>query len=99
MMNFIQRGSIIFSLLFANLCHGQSKVNTLPSWAFGGFVRPANINPIISPDTAPRFPDPMSKKQVQWEANDTFNPAATIKNNKIVVLYRAEDLYGIGIWL
>ncbi|SDF90967.1 glycoside hydrolase family 130 protein [Mucilaginibacter sp. P25] len=97
MINFLRKGSIIFSLLLAQLCYGQSRVNTLPSWAFGGFVRPANINPIISPDTVSRFLDPMSRKQVQWEANDTFNPAATIKNNKIVVLYRAEDLYGIGI--
>ncbi|WP_426588100.1 glycoside hydrolase family 130 protein [Mucilaginibacter sp. R-33] len=97
MINFLQKGSIIFSLLLTQLCYGQLRVNTLPSWAFGGFVRPANINPIISPDTVSRFLDPMSKKQVQWEANDTFNPAATVKNNKIIVLYRAEDLYGIGI--
>ncbi|MET3499420.1 putative GH43/DUF377 family glycosyl hydrolase [Mucilaginibacter rubeus] len=97
MINFLRKGSIIFSLLLTQLCYGQSRVNTLPSWAFGGFVRPANINPIISPDTVSRFLDPMSRKQVQWEANDTFNPAATVKNNKIVVLYRAEDLYGIGI--
>ncbi|MFS2185158.1 glycoside hydrolase family 130 protein [Mucilaginibacter sp. Mucisp84] len=97
MINFLRKGSIIFSLLLTQLCYGQSRVNTLPSWAFGGFVRPVNINPIISPDTVSRFLDPMSKKQVQWEANDTFNPAATVKNNKIIVLYRAEDLYGIGI--
>jgi len=97
MINFLRKGSIIFSLLFAQFCYGQSAINKLPYWAFGGFTRPANINPIISPDTTSRFLDPMSKKQVQWEANDTFNPAATIKDKKIVVMYRAEDLYGIGI--
>lgn len=97
MIDFLRKGSIIFLSLLTQLCYGQSRVNTLPSWAFGGFVRPANINPIISPDTVSRFLDPMSRKQVQWEANDTFNPAATVRNNKIVVLYRAEDLYGIGI--
>lgn len=97
MISFLRKGCIIFSLLLAHVCYGQSIVNKLPSWAFGGFVRPAAINPIISPDTTSRFLDPMSNKQVQWEANDTFNPAAAIKNNKIIVLYRAEDLYGIGI--
>ena len=84
-------------LLFSVRSFGQSTINTFPSWAFGQFVRPEVINPIISPDTSSRFIDPMSSKPVAWEANDTFNPAAAVKNGKIVVLYRAEDLYGIGI--
>lgn len=29
--------------------------------------------------------------------NDTFNPAATLHDGKIVVLYRAEDKSGVGI--
>lgn len=43
------------------------------------------------------FLDPMSDKQTAWEANDTFNPAATVKNDSIIVLYRSEDKSGIGI--
>ena len=86
----------VFSLLSVN-CFAQLALDTLPSWALGKFVRPAIINPIISPDKTARFTDPINKKQVAWEANDTFNPAATIKNGKIVVIYRAEDLYGTGI--
>jgi predicted GH43/DUF377 family glycosyl hydrolase len=39
----------------------------------------------------------MNKRQIDWESNDTFNPAATIKNGKIVVLYRAEDKAGRAI--
>jgi predicted GH43/DUF377 family glycosyl hydrolase len=39
----------------------------------------------------------MRKDSVDWESNDTFNPAATVKDNKIFVLYRAEDKSGIGI--
>jgi predicted GH43/DUF377 family glycosyl hydrolase len=74
----------------------QESINQLPAWAFGGFVRLAR-DPIISPDKAATFIDPITKKPVYWEANDTFNPAAALKNGKIVVLYRAEDLYGIGI--
>jgi predicted GH43/DUF377 family glycosyl hydrolase len=89
-------GVLAFILLSAN-CFAQSITNTLPSWAFGGFVRPANINPIISPNKNSSFIDPVSKKAVAWEANDTFNPGAALKNGKIVVLYRAEDLYGTGI--
>lgn len=75
---------------------GQSK-NILPPWAFGGFVRPQKVNPIISPDSSAVFQDPMSGKENHWESDNTFNPAATINNGKVVVLYRAEDHFGNGI--
>ena len=39
----------------------------------------------------------MRKQQVKWEESDTFNPAATVKDGKIVVLYRAEDNSAQGI--
>src|ERR1700712_5204849 len=84
-------------LVFSVNCLAQQVENKLPKWAFGGFVRSEDIDPIISPDTASRFFDPVSQKKVAWEANDTFNPAAAMKNGKIVVMYRAEDLYGTGI--
>lgn len=73
------------------------KKNILPDWAFGGFVRPKSVNPIIAPDTNSRFLDPMTGQQVLWESNDTFNPAAAIINGKVVVLYRAEDRTGVKI--
>ena len=69
----------------------------LPHWAFGPFIRPANVNPVLSPNPKSVFPDPMSTTRVAWEANDVFNPAAIVRNNKIYVLYRAEDRSGKGI--
>lgn len=75
----------------------QQAENKLPDWAFGGFVRPKGVNPVISPDSLSRFQDPLLGKAVDWESNDTFNPAATIKKGHIVVLYRAEDKSGSGI--
>jgi predicted GH43/DUF377 family glycosyl hydrolase len=63
----------------------------------GPFVRPAEVNPIISPDTTTRFWDPILQDSIAWESNDTFNPAATIFNDEIVVFYRAEDKSGEGI--
>src|ERR1700712_1375644 len=83
----------VLLLAFSVNCLAQQVENKLPKWAFGGFVRSEDIDPIISPDTASRFFDPVSQKKVAWEANDTFNPAAAMKNGKIVVMYRAEDLY------
>ncbi|MGK6349925.1 glycoside hydrolase family 130 protein [Parapedobacter sp. DT-150] len=73
-----------------------AETNELPDWALGGFVRPEGVNPVISPMNT-TFDDPMTDTLVAWESNDTFNPAATVKDGHIVVLYRAEDPSGVGI--
>lgn len=69
----------------------------LPDWAWGEFKRPEGVNPVISPDASTRFYCPVTGDSVAWETNDTFNPAATVYNGKVVVLYRAEDDFGNGI--
>lgn len=65
----------------------------IPDWALGPFTRPqaANAQPVIVPNPASQFDDPLSQKPVKWEALHTFNPAAIVRNGKIYVLYRAED--------
>ena len=75
----------------------EDGVGRLPDWAFGGFERPENVNPVISPIDNTWFYCPLTEDSVAWESNYTFNPAATIYDEKIVVLYRAEDKSGIGI--
>lgn len=91
--------SILISalLLFGTQVYAQQPIKHLPEWALGPFVRPPGANPVISPDTTTSFYDPMQKKLLAWESNDTFNPAAIVKNGKVYVLYRAEDKSGIGI--
>lgn len=84
-------------LLLQPEIRAQEPLTDLPDWAIGPFVRPKGVNPIISPDTKTRFYDPMQKKKVDWESNDTFNPAAAVKDGKVYVLYRAEDKSGVGI--
>lgn len=71
--------------------------NRLPEWALGGFVRPAGANPIIMPDPQVRFFCPMRQDLVGWMESDTFNPAATVRDGKICVLFRAEDNSATGI--
>lgn len=75
----------------------SSAENKLPTWAFGGFVRPAGVNPVIKPNPDTKFICPMSGQPVGWEESDTFNPAAAVKDGKIYVLYRAEDNSATGI--
>ena len=71
--------------------------NVLPDWALGGFVRPEKANPIITPNPSNQFDCAMQDKKIGWEESDVFNPAATVKDGKIYVLYRAEDNSATGI--
>jgi predicted GH43/DUF377 family glycosyl hydrolase/lysophospholipase L1-like esterase len=63
-------------------------------WVIGPFARPTSGNPVVSPNAAVTFQDPIAKAPVQWEALHTFNPAAVVRKGKVVVLYRAEDNSG-----
>ncbi len=86
---------ITLSLAFAGCA--QKAAQNKNNWALAPFVRPANPQPIISPNEKTTFLDPMSGKIIHWESNDTFNPAAAVKGDSIYVLYRAEDKSGVGI--
>ncbi len=100
MLKNLIRNGLIFSLaisLCTHFCLAQTQDQPLPDWAFGGFSRPANVNPVISPLSHTRFKDPITNNYIAWESNDTFNPAAVVKGKRIIVLYRAEDKSGVGI--
>ena len=87
----------LLCLGIAATASAQTSDNPLPDWAFGGFVRPDGVNPIISPLDNTSFHCPMTNSEVKWECADTFNPAAVVKDGKIYVLYRAEDNPDAGI--
>ncbi len=85
-------------VLLVTACDSKKQTNSeFPDWAWIGFERPNGVNPIISPDSTTCFYCPITQDSVDWESNDTFNPAATIKDGNVVVLYRAEDKSGQGI--
>jgi len=67
----------------------------MPSWQIGPFTRPATGNPVIAPNAASLFADPIRKVPVHWEALHTFNPAAVVRDGMVNVLYRAEDDTGV----
>jgi len=66
-------------------------------WEIGPFKRPVDGQPILRPDPAATFLDPIANRQVHWEATHVFNPAAIAWRGKLYVLYRAEDTTGHGI--
>ncbi|AFL87164.1 putative glycosylase [Terriglobus roseus DSM 18391] len=56
----------------------------------GPWTRALNA-PVISPQPASTFDDPISGTPTHWEALHTFNPAAVVREGKVYVIYRAED--------
>ena len=73
--------SIFFLLLSCTTHEPDSSLN---------FTKPPE-NPILHADSVPVFFDPITKDSVHWQKADVFNPAAIIKDGKIMMLYRAED--------
>ena len=63
-------------------------------WPLVGFVKVDSLNPILGPSPAGVFLDPMLKRPVRWEEKDVFNPAVVVKDNKVYLLYRAENQPG-----
>jgi beta-1,2-mannosidase len=80
---------IILLLGAAGLC-----AQSATPWVIGPFARSGTGNPVVAPNAASTFQDPILKAPVQWEALHTFNPAAIVRHGKIYVLYRAEDNSG-----
>ncbi|MCF3109381.1 glycoside hydrolase family 130 protein [Niabella sp. CC-SYL272] len=95
-MNHMALRVLFFGVAFSITFFATAQ-DPLPDWALGPFKRPAFANPVLSPDTGSVFFDPMSRKQLAWEAGDVFNPAAAVRNGKLYVLYRAEDRSAMGI--
>jgi predicted GH43/DUF377 family glycosyl hydrolase len=64
------------------------------SWMLAPFVKQDSANPCLFP-LKTEFTDPILKKKIAWEEKDVFNPAAVVRNNKVYLLYRAQDVTGL----
>ncbi len=58
-------------------------------WMLG--FNKTEINPIMVADSSYSFIDPITKKAVQWQKADVFNPGAIVRNDTVFMLFRAED--------
>lgn len=60
------------------------------AWEMGPFVKqPA---PVLAPTPASKFPCPVLGQEVRWEAQNVYNPAAVVREGKVYLFYRADDL-------
>lgn len=65
-----------------------------PAWTMMDFSKVDSLNPVLSPDSILNFSCPIRKENVNWEARNTLNPCAVVKDEKVYLLYRAQDLAG-----
>lgn len=71
-----------------------NRSNAMDGWALLPFVKVDSVNPVLEPGNN-SFRDPILCKKVFWEEKDVFNPAIVVKDNKVYMLYRAQDKTGL----
>lgn len=64
------------------------------TWALTDFVKVDSLNPILKPSGELSFDCPVSKSDVLWEERNVLNPSAIVKDGKVYLFYRAQDLSG-----
>jgi beta-1,2-mannosidase len=78
--------ALLISIVFMVNC----KSNVPQTIQYDTFVKPKE-NPIVKPDSNYVFLCPVKNEIIRWQKADVFNPAAIVKDNKIMLLYRCED--------
>ena len=88
----------IVSILLVFSCKDISKTQVLnnqsENWAFQSFEKVDSINPILKPTPELVFIDPITENSVKWEERNVLNPTAVVKDNKVYLMYRAQDSLG-----
>lgn len=73
----------------AHTTTGQSINRT--DWALLPFVKIDSVNPILTSNANTTFTCPIWKRDVHWEEHDVYNPSAIVRDDKVYLVYRAED--------
>src|SRR5947207_15984745 len=79
----------LLSCLTGEPARGQGR-----EWMFGPFVKPARVNPAITPRATSTFRSPPGDGSVRGAECATVNPAAAVKDGKAYALYRAAGASG-----
>ncbi|TVZ58704.1 putative GH43/DUF377 family glycosyl hydrolase [Flavobacteriaceae bacterium MAR_2010_105] len=82
-------------IMFSCKKHSQAPLTTkVNDWTFPEFVKVDSLNPILNPSDQLEFTDPITGNLVKWEERNVLNPTAVIKDDKVFLMYRAQDMYG-----
>lgn len=96
LMKNIRLSFFVLLLIFVG-CKNESAQKpefSTKSWVMEGFQKADSINPILEPTAESKFVCPISGQEVAWEARNTLNPSAVVKDGKIYLFYRAQDPTG-----
>ncbi len=63
------------------------------SWMLSGVTKHDEVFPILNSDSTSFF-CPVTKTRVKWQEYYVFNPAAVVRDNKVYMIFRAEDKIG-----
>ncbi len=84
---------LILAVCISLSCATRDEKGIFETWQIGPFVKADSANPIMGPQQTKWF-CPIRQDTVHWEAKDVFNPCAVVRDGKVYMLYRAEDLEG-----
>lgn len=59
-----------------------------------GFVKADSLNPILKPSPDLSFQCPINNQLINWEERNVLNPSAVVKDGKVYLFYRAQDVSG-----
>ena len=90
--------SAFFFLILFSACTNAPKAQVITdstnNWALLDFAKVDSVNPVLVPGTN-AFIDPITHKNIAWEAKDVFNPAIVVRHDTLFMLYRAQDKIGL----
>jgi beta-1,2-mannosidase len=84
-------GLVLISSIVLTQCTATKNENT--DWALLSFEKADSVNPVLLPGDN-TFMCPILGRKIKWENKDVFNPAAVVRDDKIYLVYRAEDTVG-----
>lgn len=92
--------SLLSGLIFCSLTitcavrqESSPAVDQIADWTMAPFEKVDSVNPVLVPGDL-TFNCPVLGTSVRWEEKDVFNPAAIVREDKVFLLFRAEDRIG-----
>ncbi len=85
--------SIVLILLMSCMLDRKEVVES-KNWKLINFIKVDSINPILKPSKDLSFECPITNNRVNWEERNVLNPSAVVKDDKVYLFYRSQDLNG-----
>jgi predicted GH43/DUF377 family glycosyl hydrolase len=84
--------SILIVCIAACKTQQHSTANNEQQWLLP-FTKLDSVNPVMKPGDLTFF-CPVQQKEIKWEGKNVYNPAVVIRNDTLIMLYRAQDSAG-----